>query len=114
MNKADIIRKLTSRKLWMAIALFVSGLIVALGGEKETAETVSGCIMQGAAVLGYLLAEGLADYSHSGTVEQLPVVEGIAVEEMTDDQLRSLLQQLGFSYTENMTRQEMLAALDEM
>ena len=53
--------KLTSRKLWMAVALFISGLILAFGGEKELAETVSGCILQGAAVLGYLLAEGLTD-----------------------------------------------------
>ena len=53
--------KLTSRKLWMAIALFISGLILAFGGEKELAETVAGCILQGAAVLGYLLAEGLTD-----------------------------------------------------
>ena len=61
MTKTDIIRKLTSRKLWMAVALFVSGLIVAFGGEKTTAETVSGCIMQAASVLSYLLAEGWAD-----------------------------------------------------
>lgn len=54
-------RKLTSRKLWMAVAGFVSGLIVALGGRESTAATVSGCILQGAAVLGYLLAEGLTD-----------------------------------------------------
>ena len=54
-------KKLTSRKFWMALALFISGLIVAFGGSKETANTVSGCIMQGAAVLGYLLAEGLTD-----------------------------------------------------
>ena len=52
MSKTDIIRKLTSRKLWMAVALFVSGLIVAFGGEKTTAETVSGCIMQAASVRG--------------------------------------------------------------
>lgn len=64
MKKEDIIRKLTSRKLWMAVALFVSGLITALGGEGETAEIVAGCIMQGASVLGYILAEGLADASH--------------------------------------------------
>ena len=54
-------KKLTSRKFWMALALFISGLIVDFGGSKETANTVSGCIMQGAAVLGYLLAEGLTD-----------------------------------------------------
>lgn len=63
MKKEDIIRKLTSRKLWMAVALFVSGLMTAFGGSEETAATVTGCIMQGAAVLGYILAEGLADAS---------------------------------------------------
>ena len=61
MTKEDIIRKLTSRKFWVAVALFVSGLVMAFGGGSEKAETISGCIMQGAAVLGYLLAEGLTD-----------------------------------------------------
>lgn len=61
MNKETIIRKLTSRKLWMAVAGFVSGLIIAMDGDAETAETISGLILQGAAVLGYLIAEGLAD-----------------------------------------------------
>ena len=54
-------RKLTSRKLWMAIALFVSGCIVAFGGDSEKAEVVSGLIMQGAAVIAYIIGEGLAD-----------------------------------------------------
>ena len=54
-------RKLSSRKLWLAIAGFVSGLILAFGGPESTAVTVSGCILQGASVIGYLLAEGLTD-----------------------------------------------------
>lgn len=57
-------RKLSSRKLWAATAAFVAGLIVAFGGSAETAETVSGCIMSGAAVVAYIVAEGLADASH--------------------------------------------------
>lgn len=57
----DWIRKLTSRKLWVAVAGFVAGLIVAFGGTNETAETVSGCILSGAAVVGYVIGEGLAD-----------------------------------------------------
>jgi len=61
MTKQDFIRKLTSRKLWVAVAGFVSGLIVAFDGDAETAETISGLILQGASVLGYLIAEGLAD-----------------------------------------------------
>ena len=61
-------RKLTSRKLWVAVAAFVSGLILAFGGAESTASTVSGVILQGAAVLGYLLAEGLADAAGAATV----------------------------------------------
>lgn len=59
--KINWTQKLTSRKLWMAVAAFVSGLILAFGGDENTAQTVSGCILQGAAVIGYLLAEGLVD-----------------------------------------------------
>lgn len=60
MTKENIIRKLTSRKLWLAIALFVSGVLTAIG-QKETAETVAGLIMQAAAVLAYIVGEGLVD-----------------------------------------------------
>ena len=54
-------RKLTSRKLWIALAGFVAGLIVIFGGQQETADKVSGSILSGAAVVGYVLGEGLAD-----------------------------------------------------
>lgn len=61
MTREELIRKLTSRKFWLSVAAFISGLIVALKGDAETAETVAGLIMSGATVLGYLLAEGLTD-----------------------------------------------------
>ena len=35
--KIDWKRKLTSRKLWVAVAGFVSGLILAFGGAENTA-----------------------------------------------------------------------------
>ncbi len=56
-----IVRKLTSRKLWMSVAAFVSGLIVAFDGSAAVAETVAGCIMAGAAVVAYVVGEGLID-----------------------------------------------------
>ena len=59
-TKETIIRKLTSRKFWLAVSLFISGIITAYKGQ-ETAETVSGLIMQGAAVVAYILGEGWAD-----------------------------------------------------
>ena len=71
--KIDWTRKLSSRKLWIAIAGFVSGLIMVFGGTETMASTVSGVILQGAAVLGYLIAEGLADSAHTNDV--IEVVE---------------------------------------
>lgn len=71
--KIDWARKLSSRKLWIAIAGFVSGLIMVFGGTETMASTVSGVILQGAAVLGYLIAEGLADSAHTNDV--IEVVE---------------------------------------
>lgn len=65
MKREQIIRKLTSRKLWMAVALFISGLITAFGGQENTAQTISGCIMQAGAVASYLFAEGWADAAGS-------------------------------------------------
>lgn len=64
--KIDWKRKLTSRKFWLAIVGFVSGLILALNGSAEVAETVSGCIMSGASVVAYIIGEGLADSANGG------------------------------------------------
>lgn len=63
--KATIIRKLTSRKLWLALSGFVSMLIVFFGFAEDTATQVAALIMAGADVLGYLVAEGMADSSNS-------------------------------------------------
>lgn len=54
-------RKLTSRKLWLAVAAFISGLITAFGGAESLAATVSGCLLQFGAVVAYILAEGWID-----------------------------------------------------
>lgn len=61
MNKIDWRRKLTSRKFWLAVASFVSMLIVYSTGDAETADKTASLIIAGATVIGYLLAEGLAD-----------------------------------------------------
>lgn len=61
MNKTDWRRKLTSRKFWLAVAGFVSALIVAFGKDSTEAQTIAGLIMSGAAVIGYIIGEGLAD-----------------------------------------------------
>lgn len=60
-------RKLTSRKLWLAIAEFVGMLIIAFGYAESTATQVTSIIMGGAGVIGYLIAEGLADAANGTT-----------------------------------------------
>ena len=57
-------RKLTSRKLWVALAGFIAGLIVIFGGTQENADKISGAILSGAAVVGYIVGEGLTDAAH--------------------------------------------------
>ena len=54
-------RKLTSRKLWMAIVAFVTPLMLAFGLTQDTVTQITAIIMAGADVLAYILAEGLVD-----------------------------------------------------
>lgn len=67
MSKVDWKRKLTSRKLWLALAGFISGLMVFLGKPESEATQVSALILQGASVVGYMIGEGLADSSDNPT-----------------------------------------------
>jgi hypothetical protein len=64
MTKEDVVRKLTSRKLWMAVIGFVTPLLLAFGVAEDTTAQVTAIIIAGADVLGYILAEGLADAKH--------------------------------------------------
>lgn len=63
MRKINWVRKLTSRKLWTAVASFVSMMIVATGGADSTATQVTALIMAGASVVAYIIGEGLTDSS---------------------------------------------------
>lgn len=58
--KIDWKRKLTSRKLWMAVAGFITGiLLVFTAGATE--ETITGCVMALGSVVAYIVGEGLTD-----------------------------------------------------
>lgn len=63
MDKKIIIRKLTSRKLWVAVAGFVSGLLIYFGHSESEAAQISSLIMAAASVIAYCVGEGLADAS---------------------------------------------------
>lgn len=61
MKNINWVRKLTSRKLWTAVASFVSMMILAAGGAENTATQVTALIMAGASVIAYIIGEGLTD-----------------------------------------------------
>lgn len=65
MKHINWVRKLTSRKLWTAVASFVSMMIVATGGTENTATQVTALIMAGASVVAYIIGEGLTDAANS-------------------------------------------------
>ena len=54
-------RKLTSRKLWLALAGVATGVFLALGGDASEIQTVAGSITALASALAYILTEGKID-----------------------------------------------------
>lgn len=128
------IKKITSRKFLLTLVGVATGLAMAFGvdaGEIQdtvttTANTIKqlvgllgalGCIIAYNGVEAKVDASAVAATAHQvalPVIQDLVLEEGIDVDDLDDDQLRYVLQQCGFAYTENMTREEMLAALDEM
>ena len=66
MKKEDWIRKLTSRKFWMAIAGLVVGAVNFLKNPTTDAETITSLILAVGSVVAYIIAEGLIDAAREG------------------------------------------------
>ena len=54
-------KKLTSRKLWIAIANFVTMLIVLITSGDNSPERIYSLIMAGGTMVAYIVGEGFAD-----------------------------------------------------
>ena len=74
--KIDWLRKLTSRKLWLSVASFVSMILVACGGTEDKAAQVAALIMAGATVIGYVIGEGLTDAANLKSDISIEKTEG--------------------------------------
>lgn len=61
MGKIDWKRKLSSRKLWAAVAGVVTGLAMVFGLDESTISTVAGAVVSAASVVAYIMAEGKVD-----------------------------------------------------
>lgn len=67
MTRQEIIRKLTSRKLWVAIVGFVSQIAIVAGATDSQVVQIAGVIMAGGTMIAYIVGEGLADHSNKET-----------------------------------------------
>ena len=77
--------KLTSRKLWVAVAEFVGMLLlVVFGVAEETIEKVVALIMSGAGAFAYIIAEGLVDAKAASDTVIVPGLEGNMPEEYVE------------------------------
>lgn len=54
-------KKLTSRKLWAAIAGLIAGLAMVFGLDEGIISTVSGAVVTVASVVIYIITEGKVD-----------------------------------------------------
>lgn len=65
MNKEDLIRKLTSRKFWVAVASFITALLVAFHVSDGSVSQVTAVIMAFGSMIAYIFAEGWTDAAHA-------------------------------------------------
>lgn len=61
MDKEYWIKKLTSRKFWVALIAFITSMMMAFQADNETIQRVSAVIMAGATALAYIIGEGMID-----------------------------------------------------
>ncbi len=67
MTEINWVAKLTSRKFWLALCGFISGILIALKLDEQTVTQITGIVMSGASVLAYIIGEGLIDAAGAKT-----------------------------------------------
>lgn len=61
MSKEDFIRKITSRKFWVAVVSFVTALLIAFKVPEASISQVAAIIMAFGSLFAYIFAEGWVD-----------------------------------------------------
>lgn len=67
--KINWAQKLTSRKLWIAVAGLVVGILALFRVDANTTEQISGVILSLGSVVAYIVGEGLIDAAAVGNTE---------------------------------------------
>ena len=78
----DLFRKLTSRKLWAAVAGLVTGIALALGADASDIQIITGAVTAVVSAVSYIIVEGVRDHAEvakRAAEAQAAVGEAIAV-----------------------------------
>ena len=67
---ATLARKLSSRKLWMAIAAVSGGISVAMGNDATDIQAVAGLVTALFGSIAYIVTEGKIDAASVGNILQ--------------------------------------------
>ena len=65
-----LIRKLSSRKLWMAIAVVSGGISVAMGNDASDVQSIAGLVSALIGSVAYIITEGKIDAASVGNILQ--------------------------------------------
>ena len=63
MSKDEFIRKISSRKLWIALCGFVTSILIFCNVDEGSISQIIAIIMNGATLISYIVAEGFIDAS---------------------------------------------------
>jgi len=64
--------KLSSRKLWAAVAGFITGIVVLFGGNGDLA---GGAVVSLGSVIAYILGEAMVDSARAGKSDTLMLTD---------------------------------------
>ena len=88
MMKIDWAAKLTSRKFWLAVVGFVTGLLTYLGVGVEQSEQIGSLILMAASIAAYIVGEGLIDAAGAKADTYTFEEEAHPPEDLSEDDLK--------------------------
>ena len=75
-TKEMVIRKLTSRKLWVSLISFISAIMIFYHCPESEVNQVSAIIMAGAVAISYIIGEGMTDIEHNDDTDEEDKLNG--------------------------------------
>lgn len=89
---STIIKKLSSRKLWAAIAGLATGIAIVLGVDEGVISTVAGAVVSLVSLVTYIITEGKVDAAAVGETvkaaqDAITAIEGVTASDADNSEV---------------------------